>query len=73
MIESYRSLETPAADLEIDVNHLKEKVPNLENELGDEKRNHQEAIVLCHELEEHIQRNTSLVAEDEEEGDIRTK
>ncbi|CAA7048089.1 unnamed protein product [Microthlaspi erraticum] len=73
MTESYRSLETRAADLEIDVNQLKEKIESLENELEDEKRNHKEAIVRCHELEEHIQRNTSLVAEDEEEGDIKTK
>ncbi|ESQ30793.1 hypothetical protein EUTSA_v100112021mg, partial [Eutrema salsugineum] len=75
MTESYRSLETGAADLEIDVNELKQKVRNLENELEDEKRKHQEAIVRCHELEEHIQRNanTSLVAEDEEEDDIKTK
>ncbi|CAH8367850.1 unnamed protein product [Eruca vesicaria subsp. sativa] len=75
MTESYRSLETRAADLEIDVNQLKEKVRSLENELEDEKRNHQEAIMRCHELEEHIQRNinNSLVAEDEEEADIKTK
>ncbi|EOA36801.1 hypothetical protein CARUB_v10008255mg [Capsella rubella] len=56
MTESYRSLESRAADLEIDVNQLKEKIGKLENELEDEKRNHQEAIVRCHELEEHIQR-----------------
>uniref|UniRef100_A0A1J3FX66 Filament-like plant protein 6 n=2 Tax=Noccaea caerulescens TaxID=107243 RepID=A0A1J3FX66_NOCCA len=73
MTESYRSLETRAADLEIDVNQLKQKIQSLENELEVEKRNHQEAIVRCHELEEEIQRNTSLVAEDEEEGDIKTK
>ncbi|KAF8045695.1 hypothetical protein N665_4537s0001 [Sinapis alba] len=75
MTESYRSLETRAADLEIDVNQLKEKVRSLENEIEDEKRNHQEAIMRCHELEEHIQRNinTSLVAEDDVEADIKTK
>lgn len=56
MTESYRSLETHAADLEIDVNQLKEKVRNLENELDDEKRNHQEILARYHELEEHIQR-----------------
>ncbi|KAG2305154.1 hypothetical protein Bca52824_033805 [Brassica carinata] len=75
MTESYRSLEARAADLEIDVNQVKEKVRSLEIELEDEKRNHQEAIVRCHELEEHIQRNmnTSLVVEDDEEADIKTK
>ncbi|CAH8362806.1 unnamed protein product [Eruca vesicaria subsp. sativa] len=75
MTESYRSLETRAADLEIDVNQLKERVRSLENELGDEKRNHQEAIMKCHELEEQIQRsrNTSLVAVEDEEADIKTK
>ncbi|VVA92669.1 unnamed protein product [Arabis nemorensis] len=73
MTESYRSLETRAADLEIDMNQLREKVQSLENELENEIRNHQEAIAKCHELEEHIQRNTSLVAEDDEEGDIKTK
>ncbi|KAL0697042.1 hypothetical protein Bca4012_064222 [Brassica carinata] len=69
------------SDLEIDVNQVKEKVRSLEIELEDEKRNHQEAIVRCHELEEHIQRpiyfprnmNTSLVVEDDEEADIKTK
>ncbi|KAJ0231920.1 Filament-like plant protein 6 [Hirschfeldia incana] len=74
MTESYRSLETRAADLEIDVNQLKEKVRSLENELEDENRNHQEAIMRCHELEEHIQsRNSSLVALDDEEADVKTK
>lgn len=75
MTESYRSLETRAADLEIDVNQLKEKVRSLENELEDEKLNHQEAIMRCHELEEHIQRsrNTPLVAVEDEEADIKTK
>jgi len=75
MTESYRSLESRAADLEIDVNQLKEKIQKLENELEDEKCNHQEAILRCHELEEHIQRhrNTSLVAEDDEEADIKSK
>ncbi|KAL1214147.1 Filament-like plant protein 6 [Cardamine amara subsp. amara] len=75
MTESYRSLETRAAELEIDVNQLKEKIRKLESELEDEKRNHQEAIVRCHELEAHIQRNrnTSLVAEDDEEADIKAK
>ncbi|CAN7029703.1 hypothetical protein IGI04_029728 [Brassica rapa subsp. trilocularis] len=75
MTESYRSLETRAADLEIDVNQLKEKVRSLEDELEDEKRNHQGAIMKCHELEEHIQRSkdTSLVAVEDEEADNKTK
>ncbi|CAH2035960.1 unnamed protein product [Thlaspi arvense] len=74
MTGSYRSLETRAADLEIDVSQLREKVRNLENELEDAKRSHQEAIMRCHELEERIQRNrdTALVAVDDE-GDIKTK
>ncbi|CAN8288570.1 unnamed protein product [Cochlearia groenlandica] len=75
MTESYRSLESRAADLEINVNQLKEQVKSLENELEDEKRNRREAVVRCNELEERIQRNgnTCLVAEDEEEADIKTK
>ncbi|CAN6891432.1 unnamed protein product [Brassica oleracea] len=75
MTESYRSLETRAADLEIDVNQLKEKVRSLEDELEDEKRNHQESSARCHELEEHIQRSrdTSLVAVEDEEADNKTK
>ncbi|CDY17796.1 BnaC08g04100D [Brassica napus] len=75
MTESYRSLETRAADLEIDVNQLKEKVRSLEDELQDEKRNHQESSARCHELEEHIQRSrdTSLVAVEDEEADNKTK
>ncbi|KAJ4917444.1 Filament-like plant protein 6 [Raphanus sativus] len=72
MTESYRSLETCAADLEIDVNQIKEKVKSLENELEDEKHNHQEAIMRCHELEEHIQ-SLDVLPTNEEEADIKTK
>ncbi|KAG2319685.1 hypothetical protein Bca4012_054076 [Brassica carinata] len=57
MVESYRSLETRSAELEVELSSLKDKIVNLEDELHDEKENHREALTKCQELEEQLQRN----------------
>ncbi|PPD75488.1 hypothetical protein GOBAR_DD27583 [Gossypium barbadense] len=57
MVESYRSLERRAGELETDVNLLSTKINTLENELQDEKRSHHDAFSRCKELEEQLQRN----------------
>ncbi|XVE69759.1 hypothetical protein DITRI_Ditri10aG0016800 [Diplodiscus trichospermus] len=57
MTESYRSLETHAEELETEVNLLRAKLETLESELQDEKRNHNDALARCKELEEQLQRN----------------
>ncbi|KAF3493045.1 hypothetical protein DY000_02055151 [Brassica cretica] len=56
MVESYRSLETRSSELEIELSYLKSKIENLEDELHEEKENHQEALTKCQELEEQLQR-----------------
>ncbi|TYI42916.1 hypothetical protein ES332_A01G132100v1 [Gossypium tomentosum] len=57
MVESYRSLETHAGELETEVTLLSAKINTLENELQDEKRSHHDAFARCKELEEQLQRN----------------
>ncbi|KAJ4879528.1 Filament-like plant protein 4 [Raphanus sativus] len=57
MVESYRSLETRSAELEVELSSLKVKIENLEDELHEEKENHREALTKCQELEEQLQRN----------------
>ncbi|KAK6922618.1 Filament-like plant protein [Dillenia turbinata] len=59
MAESYRSLETHALELEAEVNQLRVKTENLDNELREEKQNHQDALAKCKVLEEKLQRNES--------------
>ncbi|KAF7829586.1 Filament-like plant protein 4 [Senna tora] len=56
MAESYRSLETRAHELETELNLLRAKTETLENELRDEKRDHEDALAKCKELEEQLQR-----------------
>ncbi|KAK7321798.1 hypothetical protein VNO77_32747 [Canavalia gladiata] len=69
MAESYRSLETRANEFETELNHLLMKTETLENELEDEKRAHEAALAKYKELEEQLQRNESLAAD----NDIKTK
>lgn len=57
MAESYRSLETRAQDLETELNLLRTKTESIEAELQEEKRNHQDALTRCKELQEQLQRN----------------
>lgn len=56
MAESYRSLETRAHDLDTELNRLRVKTETMENELDEEKRNHQDALARCKELQEQLQR-----------------
>ena len=56
MAESYRSLETRAGELEIELNLLRVKTESMETELQDGKRNHQDALARCKELQEQLQR-----------------
>ncbi|KAJ7957852.1 Filament-like plant protein 4 [Quillaja saponaria] len=69
MAESYRSLETRVEELEIELNLLRAKTGTLENELQDEKRGHHDALNKCKKLEEQLQRNQSIEAD----NDLKTK
>ncbi|XP_030485282.2 filament-like plant protein 4 isoform X1 [Cannabis sativa] len=59
MAESYRSLETKAQELETELNLLRVKTESMETELQDEKKNHQDALARCKELQEQLQRKES--------------
>ncbi|GLU04558.1 hypothetical protein SLE2022_216960 [Rubroshorea leprosula] len=73
MAESYKSLETRAAELESEVSLLRVKIENLEKELQDEKQGHHDALARCKELEEQLQRNGSCSVCSAADGDLKTK
>ncbi|KAE9458632.1 hypothetical protein C3L33_09468, partial [Rhododendron williamsianum] len=52
MAESYKSLETRAEEVQIEVNLLRAKMESLDNELQDEKRNYQDALARCHRVKQ---------------------
>ncbi|CAA2993578.1 Hypothetical predicted protein [Olea europaea subsp. europaea] len=56
MAESYKSLETRAEELQTEINLLHGKIESLDNELQEEKRNHQDALTRCKDLQEQLQR-----------------
>lgn len=56
MAESYRSLESRALELETELNLLRTKTESVESELQEEKKNHQDALARCKELQEQLQR-----------------
>ncbi|CAI9753395.1 unnamed protein product [Fraxinus pennsylvanica] len=62
MAESYRSLEARAEELQTEVNLLQGKIESLDNELQEERRNHQYALSRCKDLQEHLQRIDSYSA-----------
>ncbi|CAK9148262.1 unnamed protein product [Ilex paraguariensis] len=64
MAESYRSLEVRAEELQTEINLLRTKTENLDNELHEEKRSHQDALSRCKDLEEQLQRIGSCPAVD---------
>jgi hypothetical protein len=71
MAESYRSLETRTQELETELNLLRAKTETLESELEGEKRNREDALARCKELEEQLIRHeTESVAA---EVDDKTK
>ncbi|XP_043709359.1 filament-like plant protein 4 isoform X2 [Telopea speciosissima] len=59
MAESYKLLETHAQELEAEVNLLRAKAEALDNELQEEKCNHQNALKKCNELQVQIKRSES--------------
>lgn len=61
MAESYRSLETRSKELETELNLLRAKTESMETELQDEKRNHQDALARCKELQEQLQRLVQVI------------
>ncbi|KAH0776750.1 hypothetical protein KY290_008161 [Solanum tuberosum] len=52
MAESYNSLETRTEELQTEVNRLQAKIGSLDNELQEEKKNHQDTLASCKDLEE---------------------
>ncbi|KAH7847657.1 hypothetical protein Vadar_028678 [Vaccinium darrowii] len=67
MAESYKSLETRAEELQIQVNLLQAKMESLDNELQEERRNHQDVLAKCKDLEDQLQRNESCAVTDVDE------
>ncbi|KAM7257019.1 hypothetical protein ACFE04_012760 [Oxalis oulophora] len=57
MAESYRSLEKRTQELKTELNVLQAKTETLESELEGEKRNHDDALARCKELEEQLIRH----------------
>ncbi|CAL5384762.1 unnamed protein product [Camellia sinensis] len=64
MAESYKSLETRAEEFQTEVNLLRAKTESLDNELKEERRNHQDAVAKCKDLQEQLQRNESFATAD---------
>ncbi|CAI9757980.1 unnamed protein product [Fraxinus pennsylvanica] len=64
MAESYRSLEARAEELQTEVNFLHGKIETQDNELLEERRNYQDALARCKDLQEHLQRIESYSAAD---------
>ncbi|CAI9763782.1 unnamed protein product [Fraxinus pennsylvanica] len=56
MAESYKSLETRAEELQTEINLLHGKIESLDNDLQEERRNHQDALTRCKDLQEQLQR-----------------
>ncbi|CAA3033646.1 Hypothetical predicted protein [Olea europaea subsp. europaea] len=60
MAESYKTLETRAEELQTEVNLLHGKIVSLDNELQEERRNHQGALTRCKDLQEQLQRLVTI-------------
>ncbi|GMH13665.1 hypothetical protein Nepgr_015506 [Nepenthes gracilis] len=73
MAESYKMLEKHAEDLETEVNLLRTRVECLDTELQAEKKSHQDALSICKELEEQLQRNEGCVVCSSSGADIDIK
>ncbi|XP_047321523.1 filament-like plant protein 4 [Impatiens glandulifera] len=65
MAESYKALEIRAEELETQINLLQAKIENSDIELQEERRNHQDAMATCKELQEQLQRLESITDEHE--------
>ncbi|KAL3845307.1 hypothetical protein ACJIZ3_002710 [Penstemon smallii] len=66
MAESYKSLETRTEDLQTEVNLLQAKIDSLDIELQEERRNHQDALTRCKDLQEQLQRIQSCATADDD-------
>ncbi|GFY86230.1 filament-like protein [Actinidia rufa] len=64
MAESYKSLEVRAEDLQTEVNLLRAKTESLDSDLKEERKNLQDALAKCKELQEKLQRNESCAVAD---------
>ncbi|KAE9456959.1 hypothetical protein C3L33_11131, partial [Rhododendron williamsianum] len=65
MTESYKSLEARTEELQAEVNLLRAKLESAENELEEERRDHQDALAKCKDLQEKLQRfESSALADD---------
>ncbi|KAL6212824.1 hypothetical protein ACLB2K_018040 [Fragaria x ananassa] len=73
MAESYRTLESRAQELETELKLLQIRTETLEKELEEEKRNHQDALARCTELQEELKRQETLLAETAAETEFKTK
>ncbi|KAL4280381.1 hypothetical protein GQ457_03G030680 [Hibiscus cannabinus] len=74
MAESYRSLERRVEELVTEVNFVRGKIETLENELQDEKKNHQDALARCKELEGQLQKNENCyVCSSAADNDLKNK
>ncbi|XP_047325005.1 filament-like plant protein 4 [Impatiens glandulifera] len=65
MAESYNSLEKRGEELQTEVNLLQTKIENIDMELQEEKRNHQDALAMCKDLQDELQRMENSAAEAE--------
>ncbi|KAK1297740.1 Filament-like plant protein 4 [Acorus calamus] len=76
MAESYKTLESHAQELETEINHLRSKVENLENELQEEKHIHEDDLAKYKDLQEQIERqkqSSTCSVPSEVEDDLKTK
>ncbi|KAK8580027.1 hypothetical protein V6N13_143166 [Hibiscus sabdariffa] len=74
MAESYKSLEIRVEELVTEVNFVRGKIETLEHELQDEKKNHQDALARCKELEEQLQKNENCyVCSSAADNDLKNK
>ncbi|KAL6998799.1 hypothetical protein U1Q18_042518 [Sarracenia purpurea var. burkii] len=60
--ESYKSLEARAEELRTEVNFLRAKTESLDNELKEERRNHQDALAKFKDLQENLKRRNESSA-----------
>lgn len=56
MAESYETLDARSEKLQAEVHSLEAKIESLENELQEERKNYQDALMRCRDLQEQLQR-----------------
>lgn len=61
MAESYNALEARTEELQTEVNLLRAKIESLDNELQEERRNYDDALSRCKDLEEQLQRFVNYI------------